>query len=206
MAATLARDVAEWMEAYRGLERFCNELGGKLSALDLVVKPGTKLLGLACDIPGRLDNEKLAEAIREIAAGEVSRLLPRILLDIGDFVVKEHAPGGRDIEYNMLSGTVTIHAHSAREFDIPPDRVEYVYPDPVEDYLETEEARIIVKAQGWRRAFERNRELKAYSWGVLVLYHPRELSVGKIKHYLDELDAMTREILENPRNFFKFKY
>jgi len=194
-----------WYEAYERLREFCSRLGGKLvSLVDVgIAKPGEKLYNVSCVVPRRLSNEELAEAIQEIVAGDVGRYLPEVLADLGDFEIEE-TPSRRTTEYSMFSGVVTVHEDKEEKFDIPASSVEYVYPDAVEDFLETREAHISVRAKGSSNAFERG-ELKAYSWGALTLYEPRKLGRDKIKHFLDELDEMLREILRNPRNFFNFR-
>ena len=197
----------KWDEAYRRLKEFCRRLGGRLvSLVDVgVAKPGEKLFSVSCIVPRRLENERLAEAIHEVVAGDVKRHLSEVIDELGDFEIEEESPSKRVTKYSMFSGTVTIHEDRERRFAMPASEVEYVYPDPVEDFLETREARISVRARGSSTVFKEKRDLRAYSWGSLTLYEPEKLRKDKIRQFLDELDEMVSDILRNPRNFFKFR-
>lgn len=196
-----------WHEAYEKLREFCRRLGGELSSLvDIgLERPGEKLFLVSCIVPRRLSNSELAEAIHELTTGDVRRHLSEVLHTLGEFEIEEETANRRTTKLSMFSGVVTVYGESEKWFDIPASRIEYVYPDAIEDYSENREARLTVKAKGSNWALKEKGEARAHAWGHLTLYTPKELGKDEVRHLLDELDEMLSDILKNPRNFFKLR-
>ena len=199
-----AGPVGRWREAYEKLKEFCRGLGGVLTSLveTGIEKPGEKLFSVSCLVPRRLSNDELASAIAELRTG-LSGYMEEVLHELGSFELVEEVPsGGRVVKTEPLSDVVRVYSSRVAEYDVDPGRVEYVYPDAVEDYTEGREGYIEVKAFGSKRAFREGR-LKAYSDGWLVIREPTRRET--VKRLLDEFDEMLEDILRNPRNFFKFR-
>ena len=196
-----------WHEAYEKLREFCRRLGGELSSLVEIglERPGEKLFSVSCIVPRRLSNDKLAEAIHELAIGDVKRDLSEVLDTLGEFEIEEETASKRSTKLSMFSGIITVYGESEKWFDIPASRIEYVYPDAIEDYLENREARLTVKAKGSNWALKEKGEARAHAWGHLTLYTPEELRKDEIRRFLDELDKMLSDNLRNPENFFKLR-
>jgi len=192
-----------WYEAYERLREFCSRLGGKLvSLVDVgMAKPGEKLFSVSCVIPSRLSNDVLAKAVSEVKTKLWSDVT-EVLHELGSFEIIEESPiGGRYVKFEPVSDVVRVYSSNAKEYGIDPSTIDYVYPDAVEDYVERKEGIIEVKAWGSKTSLKKGK-VKAFSDGWVAIREPERSEV--VKKVLNELDEMLRDILKNPRNFFKF--
>jgi len=199
-AMSIAQSVTDVKKVYDSLVQFCYRIGGKSVFPDSPDALAT-LGEFECNVPRKMDNKRLAEIVAKDVPNEVLpnlRDLEDKALGFPKFRIRE--PRRTTTIYS--NGSVTVFAEEHKTFDIDPAKVEYVYPDAVEDISEDPIASIDVRAKGYK-----DRKYKAWSTGTISFryYVPFPNAEKHIENKLNELDTMLKEILENPKNFFKLK-
>jgi len=192
-------------EAFETVKEFCEKrLGGKFVPSS---EKGEKRYFAMCYVDRKLTREEITDIIVELRrGGRLKAALEQLLDKLGDFEIVEETreyPRSR-IYYENFSEMVHVSSEDLMTFDIPSRHIEYVYPDSVEDSEEGRDAWFTIRAKGTVYYVKPGRP-SAFSWGSLYFSPDAPLTKEDIRKHVDEFFDALRDILMNPRNFFKFK-
>jgi len=204
IAQSVSQSVSEDIKkVYDALVQFCYRIGGNYVFPDSPDK--LALYGeFECNVPRRMDNKRIAEIVAKDIPNEVLPKLQSIDSVLPpSFKIKEY-------EKDKLVRSTTVYGNGSlifgiqevKTFDIDPEKVEYVYPDHVEDFARSPLYEVSISAKGYK-----DRKYKAWAMGTIRFkyYLPFPNAEKHIENALNEADTMVKELFENPKNFFKFK-
>ena len=191
-------------EAFETVKEFCEKrLGGRFVAS---FEKGEKQYLAMCYVDRKFTREEITDIIVELRrGGRLKAALEQMLDKLGNFEIVEETgeyPRSR-IYYENFSEMVHVSSEDLMTFDIPSRHIEYVYPDSVEDYEEGRDAWFTIRGKGVKP--KPGRPPTAVSWGSLYFSPDAPLTKEDIRKHVDEFFDALRDILMNPRNFFKFK-
>lgn len=102
------------------------------------------------------------------------------------------------------SNTSIIHVDvdTVKQYDIPLSKIEYIYPDAIEDYeyLFGREVEIVGHAQG----IKHDGKLAAYIH-ITTLIYANTLTPEDANRIIEEIKDIRESLESNPRNFAKLK-
>jgi len=186
-------------KVYDSLVQFCSRIGGKFVYPESPDK--LDLRGeFVCEVP-RMDNRRLSEII----AKDMLNILPdlRVLEDRASEFPRIRIREPNRITTVYANGFTTITIEDHKTFDIDPRRVGYVYIYPHGTRAVTQDsiASINIVTGGYS-----DEKYRAWVIGTIIFrqsipFHDAE---KHIEDKLNEIEAMIKEILDNPKNFFEF--